>query len=97
MKAVCKATFVRDNEKCSAFAKKIQERLGFKLKLTQCQEKSHSWIAKFSFDHSELEGDYYVTVSYDTEYECFACMFSMINVDQFSPLHVNFFSFQCVI
>lgn len=71
---MCKSTFVQDNEKCAALARKIQERVGFKLKLMQCQDNHHQWIANFSFDRSEMEGNCNVTISYNTKDESFACM-----------------------
>lgn len=74
LKSMCKVTFVKDDGKCAAFAKKIQERLGFKLKLLQCEDSPHEWIAKFSFDRSDMEGNYYVTITYNTKDESFACM-----------------------
>lgn len=71
---MCKNTFVRDNEKCAALARIIQERLGFKLKLSQSQDDTQQWTAKFSFHRSELEGNYYVSISYNIEDESFTCM-----------------------
>lgn len=74
---MCRITFVQDNEKCAALARKIQERLGFKLKLQQCQDLPHQWIAKFSFDRSEMEGNYCVTISYNIIDETFTCTLKM--------------------
>lgn len=71
---MCRSTFVRNNGKCAALARIVQERLGFKLKLTQCQDNPQRWIAKFSFDHNEMDGHYSVTIAYDNEDESFECM-----------------------
>lgn len=70
---MCKDSFVRDNEKCAALARIIQERLGFKLKLIQSQDDTQQWIAKFSFHRSEMEGNYFVTISYNIEEDSFTC------------------------
>lgn len=80
LKCVCKATFVQDNEKCLAIARKIQERFGFKLKLIQCQDNPYLSIAKFSFDRSEIEVNCFVSISYDIEDESFACEFVFIKI-----------------
>lgn len=78
MKNMCKSTFVRDNEKCAAIARIIQDRLGFKLKLTQSQDDNpQQWIAKFSFDRNEVEGNYSVTMFYNTEDDSFTCMLKL--------------------
>lgn len=80
LKSASNVTFVKDNEKCSALARKIQERLGFKFKLAQCQHSQHLWTAKFFFDRNELEGNYFIMVSYDTEDELFACTLNFENI-----------------
>lgn len=81
LKSVCKVTIVQDNEKCSALNRKVQECLGFKLKLIQSQDNPQLWIAKFSFERSEMEANCSVTISYNTEDESFACMYCIINDD----------------
>lgn len=68
---MCKTTFVKDNEKCSALARQIQERLGFKLKLVQNQDSPHEWTAKFSFDETDV--NYCVTITYNIKDEFFTC------------------------
>ncbi|XP_055305511.1 uncharacterized protein LOC129570108 [Sitodiplosis mosellana] len=72
LKNTCKVTFVQNNEDFRTLTQKIQMSLGFKLKLLQCQDSQHLWIATFLFDvPRELEGNYSVVILYNTQDESF--------------------------
>ncbi|XP_031626182.1 uncharacterized protein LOC116342634 [Contarinia nasturtii] len=74
LKNICKVTFVQDNEKFRTITQKIQRSLGFKLKLLQCHDNQHLWIATFLFDVSnESESNHFVVVLYNNETSTFAC------------------------
>lgn len=65
---------------------------GFKLKLVQCQDNQHQWIATFLYDvHSELESSHYVVILYNIEDESFTCSYDQYeNVIKIIKQHFSF-------
>lgn len=99
LKNMCKVTFVQNNEEFRAITQKIQMSLGFKLKLQQCHDNQHLWVATFLFDvSSELETNHCVVIGFNTQDESFTCPYNQFKYTNLKKnWHLNIYIFLFIV